>query len=285
MLVIHPPSLSLFFSFQAPKRSASMSRGGGASSSSFQADGFNTSLMSCTDDCASCMDVACCPSFHVSAQYNMLHHREPRVNLSVGIPLFLGGLFCFCIPMGCISVQTRSKARKVLQLSAEGSFESCSKAWWCMPCSMCQVYREMSIRHWWPGGVFVDIPYQKAGLVAPPPPTAPSMGVMGYEMQPYSPPPPPGQPTSSSLRQQQHNHQVASREQNHAPPHAAVPFSQLQLPSGPSPYQDPYGYEVQGGGHYYTSPSQGHPGPPPSAPVYGYEGQAPQYGRRPKQAS
>jgi hypothetical protein len=122
--------------------------------------------------------------------------------------------------------------------------------------------------------VFVDIPYQQPGIVAPRLPPPP-MGALGNEMHALGPPPP-GQQTFASLPRSNH-----AREQDYnAYASPAVSFSQLQMPEEANATSHPYGYTAQSG--QYDAFSMGHPGPP--GPVYGYEGQAPQYGRRAKQA-
>ncbi|CUG15366.1 Hypothetical protein, putative [Bodo saltans] len=61
--------------------------------------------------------------------------------------------------------------RRKFHLAQESMLVSAAKGFFCAPCSVGQVYREMSLRHMWPadGGLCVDAPYTKAGLVVPPP--------------------------------------------------------------------------------------------------------------------
>jgi Cys-rich protein (TIGR01571 family) len=145
-----------------------------ASPPPFRVNNFNTDLFDCCEDFASCMDVTLCLACHISAQYHMLRHQQPRVDMTLAIPLCMANIVCLGSPTSCFAIHTRSLARARMHLFHESGHEGCCIACWCAPCSFCQVYREMSIRHMWPGGVLVDVPYCKPGLImsatAPPSP-------------------------------------------------------------------------------------------------------------------
>ncbi|CUG15320.1 ama1 protein, putative [Bodo saltans] len=131
---------------------------------------FNTGLCDCFDDCSSFLDGWFCAYCEVSAQYNMLTNGRPGVDLCVCTALLCADLWlCLGFAITCMTVFTRSGARERFHLHEEGAVGGCCKGFWCGPCSICQVYREMSIRHAWPGGVCVDAPYHKRGLNPPEP--------------------------------------------------------------------------------------------------------------------
>lgn len=140
----------------------------------FQVNNFNTDLFDCFEDFASCMDVTLCLSCHISAQYHMLRHHQPWVDMTLAIPLCMANIVCLGTPTSCFAIHTRKLARGRMHLFHESGHEGCCIACWCAPCSFCQVYREMSLRNMWPGGVLVDTPYCKPGLnmsvTAPPSP-------------------------------------------------------------------------------------------------------------------
>ncbi|CUG92770.1 ama1 protein, putative [Bodo saltans] len=248
---------------------------------------FNSHLYDCTVDSSSCLEGACCFWCQLSAQYNLMKRNVPKVDVGIVIPLMLLHLPFFGLPACCFAVHVRSLARTHLHLTDESACDGCSQAFWCAPCSTCQVYREMTVRNRWPGGVCVKPPpfmgmnnseeamigYHNSGATSSSsssPSSAPSAHrrqandssvsfdnrVVGYPMEVHtstSPPPPP------------------------PPPHAAASFSQLQLPHQASVYSPPFATyrEADEADPTPTSPSG-------MVPVYGYEGQAPRYGRQPK---
>jgi Cys-rich protein (TIGR01571 family) len=135
-------------------------------------DDFNTGLCECCDDQPSCMSGFFCPWCALSAQFNMLMNRRTGVAPHVCLPLVLINFLLWGgFGVACFSVLTRNMMRRSFLLSAESEANSCFKAFFCVHLSICQVYREMSIRHEAPGGPCGegDEPYAKAGLVVPPP--------------------------------------------------------------------------------------------------------------------
>jgi Cys-rich protein (TIGR01571 family) len=136
----------------------------------FNTHDFNTGLCDCFDDCSSFLDGWFCAYCEVSAQYNMISNGRPGVDMCVCTALLCAdAFFCLGFAITCMTVFTRSGARERFHLHDEGAVMGCCKGFFCTPCSICQLYREMSIRHAWPGGVCVDAPYTKQGLAAPEP--------------------------------------------------------------------------------------------------------------------
>ncbi|CUG15342.1 ama1 protein, putative [Bodo saltans] len=133
----------------------------------FHPNNFNSGLLSCTDDRDSCLDGAFCPWCQISTQYNMFQNREMGNLPHIFIPLFVLDYVSGGLVLSCVSVMMRNRARRTFSLE-ETDMDSCCKAFCCSQCSICQVYREMSIRRHWPGGVCVGKRYVKEGLVVPP---------------------------------------------------------------------------------------------------------------------
>lgn len=135
----------------------------------FAQDDFNTSLFGCFHDVPSFLDGLFCPCCAVSAQYNMLKHRRTGGIPHVYLPLFILNFFTWGLALSIFSVVTRNMLRRTLFFTQETELSSCCKAFLCTTCSICQVYRELSIRHAWPDGVCVDAPYVNTDLWSHPP--------------------------------------------------------------------------------------------------------------------
>jgi Cys-rich protein (TIGR01571 family) len=224
---------------------------------------FNSHLYDCTVDCPSCMEGAFCFWCQLSAQYNLLTRNVPRVDVRIVLPLLLFQLPFFGLFTSCFAVYVRSLARKHLQLSDESSCDGCLQAFWCTPCSTCQVYRELVVRNKWPGGV----------CVRPPPFVTmneelflcdASISTSAARTSPVASP-------TQHLRSSDvafDNRFVGYPMQAHDVAQPVTSFSQLQLPRQSSVYSPP----PQAAARELPSTA------PLWGPVYGYEGQTPQYG-------
>lgn len=133
-------------------------------------DDFNTGLCECFDDQPSCVASVFCPWCALKAQLKTLMRGRTRVVPHACVPLIVMNFLLWGgIGIGCFSVLMRNMVRRSFLLSAESEANSCFKAFFCVHCSVSQVYREMSIRHEWPGGPCVEEPYVRQNLVVPPP--------------------------------------------------------------------------------------------------------------------
>jgi Cys-rich protein (TIGR01571 family) len=205
---------------------------------------YNSGLFGCFDDQPSCFDGFFCPCCALSAQYNMLKHRQTGMLAHVWVPLSIVNFFTWGLAVSCFSVVTRNMLRRGFSLSEETELDGCCKACFCAPCSICQVYREMSMRQVWPDGVCVDAPYTKRGLVL----AAPNPDRMGVQ-----------QSRSAVVQPQPHHQeQVERQHQQHQPSHVG------RESSYPANGQPVYGYPMQ-------PVAQQHP----TKPVYGYDGVQP----------
>ncbi|CUG15458.1 transmembrane protein, putative [Bodo saltans] len=227
----------------------------------FLHDDFNSGLYACFDDQPSCMDGFFCPCCAVSAQYNMLKHRKAGVLAHVYLPLFILGFFTWGLALSCFSVVTRNMLRRGFLLSQESEASSCCKAFCCPHCSICQVYREMSMRHVWPDGVCSDAPYVKRGLVLPPP----NPDRMGNPT-----------PSSNNMREiQVHQQQQPPQQwQQNQFQHQPQPTQSRRESSLPVNGQPVFGYPVQAAPQH-TSQQQQEQQQYPTKPVYGYTGGQP----------
>jgi Cys-rich protein (TIGR01571 family) len=138
----------------------------------FQPNQFNTGLCDCTDDGSSCVECVFCPWCMTSQSYSMIDTNRPAIDvcmccttLLLDVALFAGSAFAIAACM------TRRKLNSRFQIAQADECGECLKGLFCPACSACQVYRELSIRQLWPGGMCVRGPYAKPGLVALPPQT------------------------------------------------------------------------------------------------------------------
>lgn len=228
------------------------------STQSFVANDYNTGLFQCTDDYPSLFDGLFCPWCMLSAEMNMMLLRKPGVHLVTTAQMIVMDI-CFCgFASSSASVAVRSKIRELFQLS-ESPAAGCLIGCFLRHCSMCQVYRELSIRGFWPEGVCVDKPYKKPGLVAP------SVAEMGVSL-----------PSGPSLAPSYHQPQPCGQPQFHGQPQSyGQPQLYGQIPQasvGPSPQNTLQQYPAQT--QYSVQQYPGQPnGGAAVRPLYGYGGQ------------
>lgn len=277
----------------------------------FVADDYNTGLGDCCEGgCSSFLDAWCCTYCQVSAQYNMLTNRQKGVNglMAAGLCCLDAWLTCGCA-LHFFAVHTRVLARKELNVKKETTCEMYMKGCFCTCCSVGQVYRELSIRHLWPGGVCVEGPYRKVSVTAP----QPILGMGGdVEMQLYPSPQnnnnatgngyptaaagaapsvangyPPVTTTSTNGYPSYHNQLAYNYNHGSLPPQQQATAAQQQVPPpqyGSQPHQQEYGGQPQmyhsnhqplygapaGAVHSYGAPPPPpHPGQPSAPPGYG----------------
>jgi hypothetical protein len=114
------------------------------------------------------MDACCCVYCQVSAQRNRLLKKVEGVDVCQCFLMVCGdAVACHGL---CLLYYAASQRMDMKMLGLQESCpEACCKTWCCMLCSVCQIHREMSIRHHFPGGVCVNLPYTKPGVEAPKP--------------------------------------------------------------------------------------------------------------------
>ncbi|CUF90830.1 ama1 protein, putative [Bodo saltans] len=133
---------------------------------------YNTRLFQCLVDNSSCLDGFFCPWCQTASQQNAFSPipLPSRMKYHAATSLCIGELLCLGLPLRITNVFFRMKVKERFHLHEENESDvkSCCIGFWCVWCSVSQTYREMSIRHQWPGGVCVgDTPYAKPGVVAP----------------------------------------------------------------------------------------------------------------------
>jgi Cys-rich protein (TIGR01571 family) len=237
----------------------------------FVPNDYNTRLGDCCEgECTSCLDAWCCTYCQVAAQYNMLSTRQRGFS-----GCMVAGLLCLdvCVTFGCAlhvcAVHTRVAAKKELNLKMETTCETYMKGCCCLCCSVGQVYRELSIRHMWPGGVCVEGPYKKTGLTAP----QPALG-MGTDAELHAYPEPylngttPGHPPAAN------GYPAPGSQMNGYPSYNNQQQAYTQAAMQPVQPQQHYMHGNQPPQSYAGQlPPQGYG--QPQQPVYGYQGQTP----------
>lgn len=141
-------------------------------------ENYTTGIMDCATDTPSCAEAIFCPYCMVSQSYNMLTSKERSIHwmfcfgmmacdmfMSLGLALVVG------------NVITRSTARNVLRLTEANMWIDGCFSVFLLPCSICQTYREMSLRGLWPGGVCISTPFSIPHLQPPQQQTMVAQGV------------------------------------------------------------------------------------------------------------
>jgi Cys-rich protein (TIGR01571 family) len=130
---------------------------------------YHTGLCDCTLDCSSCMEAWFCHWCQIGHQYEKITTGGTGMNAAVCCAMFCADMWTGGCGTLFGSWYTRAEARRKYNVIADDFTEICV-AVCCVPCSVSQVYREMSIRGFWPGGICVSGPFMMPGAVVPPPP-------------------------------------------------------------------------------------------------------------------
>ena len=137
----------------------------------YRPDAFNTSLFDCTDDGASCCDVFLCPWCMNAQLYNAVTSGEKNsMHAGVCLVTFVLDIFLLGVAYMTASHCTRNEVR--IKYGYNDREQNCFceflAGFFCASCSNCQIYREMSIRRQWPGGICcVGEPYDHPTLRPP----------------------------------------------------------------------------------------------------------------------
>ena len=122
---------------------------------------WSTDFCDCAQDTPSCCDVFFCTWCHSGYQYGMMstgqQHMHPAMCLGTALCDFLTG---FGTIVGALVLRSAIRERYGIK---GNDFEDILLAFCCPACTLCQNYREMSVRGQWPGGICVSAPYSKDG--------------------------------------------------------------------------------------------------------------------------
>jgi Cys-rich protein (TIGR01571 family) len=121
---------------------------------------FSTGVCGCMDDKASCIDTICCYPCQVGRQCNAL---EGKVNEGNMMYCLVTTLACWCGLHEIAACLLRCKVVDRYNLD-ESKVMSCCCGVFCLLCSVCQTYREVTLRGSWPGGICVKQPYSMSLL-------------------------------------------------------------------------------------------------------------------------
>ena len=147
-----------------------------------QLNAWSDGLCSCFDDPKICCQTCCCNLCSVTSMYHKHETGEPGCNCGTGCLLWLCSGCCLaaCLPInGGLSCFATGGLRRIIidryNLNNEGVCMSCCITYCCVPCSQCQIQREMAIRNEHCGGVCADPP-PPGQLHAPPVGTTMAVG-------------------------------------------------------------------------------------------------------------
>lgn len=126
---------------------------------------YTTGVLDVCDDPRSSAEAVLCSCCLVARMYNMLWQQQPTVDMTCCAVM---ACFSLCpLPLPCTSVAcgtayVRGMAIDRMDLVEESSVTVCLMSFVCLPCSIAQLYRELSLRRLWPGSIFSnERPYLK----------------------------------------------------------------------------------------------------------------------------
>jgi Cys-rich protein (TIGR01571 family) len=116
---------------------------------------FETGLLACMDDKASCLDGLCCHCCQIGRQFRALDGQVDQLSV---VHCILGLMFPnVCAPL------LRCRVSDKFHLE-EGVIVSLCAGCICINCSICQTHRQLTMRNCWPGGVCVKQPFTNTGI-------------------------------------------------------------------------------------------------------------------------
>mgnify|MGYP001584441054 FL=1 len=118
---------------------------------------FHTGLMHCMDDSPSCLEAFFLPWCQNSRQYNVFAYGRTEIDpLSCIVPMVIDCLWLPATPF--MTCHLRQKVRHRYALSGDEVSDFVS-AFFCLPCSIAQHHREMSLHGDCPRGFCVNVPF------------------------------------------------------------------------------------------------------------------------------
>jgi Cys-rich protein (TIGR01571 family) len=116
---------------------------------------YTTGLLDVCSDPRSSAEAVFCSCCLVARMYNMLWQREPTVDTPCCTLMTCFALCPLppCASVACGTAYVRAMALDRLDLADENSVVDCLISFFCLPCSIAQLYRELSLRRLWPGSM------------------------------------------------------------------------------------------------------------------------------------
>ena len=131
---------------------------------------WTTDLFSCFDDMPGCCENMWCAHCQAGYQYEAItnYTGTPKMNIAVcGGALCADLTFTGGLALAALNLYLRFETRKKFNITTGQDLSEICQWCWCTPCSQCQVYRELSNRGYWPGGMV---------CISQPPPRPLAMG-------------------------------------------------------------------------------------------------------------
>lgn len=125
---------------------------------------WSSELFDCGHDMNSTADlVFCCHHCQASRQYNMVTNGIRGFDpLSCSVTFAVDLMAGFHLGTFFLTWHLRQRLRTAYNIPSS-HLSDCLESFFCLPCALCQHYRELSGRGDWPGGTLHDTPY-----IAPP---------------------------------------------------------------------------------------------------------------------
>jgi Cys-rich protein (TIGR01571 family) len=124
-----------------------------------QAVPWQTGITTCGDDMKSCAEGLFCTYCQNARQFNMHKRGDNSIDaFACFLPFAVDAIFGMGVGSFFITWHNRREVRR--RYLIEGSdCGDIAASFFCLPCSVCQVYREMSVRNEWPSGFCVSEPF------------------------------------------------------------------------------------------------------------------------------
>jgi Cys-rich protein (TIGR01571 family) len=120
---------------------------------------WSTELLDCGNDINSCVDVLFCHYCQSARQYNMISYGKQGVEPWTCLgALVIDGCVGFHLGSFFLAWHIRQRIRLRYHIPST-DMKDCVESFFCVPCVLCQHYREMSVRAEWPGGCIPSTPY------------------------------------------------------------------------------------------------------------------------------
>ena len=121
---------------------------------------WSTDLCDCYKDRNGTCEICFCHICQLSRQYNFIKHNKPEINIEMcAFILFLDILFPLLGTM-LTTLKIRNSLQKRYNLDSSDFVGDISTVIFCLPCLMCQNYREMCVRNEWPNGFIASAPFK-----------------------------------------------------------------------------------------------------------------------------
>jgi Cys-rich protein (TIGR01571 family) len=121
---------------------------------------WSTGLYDCDKDYNGTFEICFCHMCQLSRQYNVIKHNKSEINIEMCV--FILFMDIFFPPLGTLltAFKIRNSLQERYNLDRTDFAGDIASIIFCLPCVMCQNYREMSVRNEWPNGFIASYPFK-----------------------------------------------------------------------------------------------------------------------------